>query len=426
MLDHAGPARARVALALLTAVSFFNYLDRMVLAVVLEPIKREMHLTDGQLGLLSGLAFALLYAILGLPLARLADRASRKLVLTASLAGWSLFTAATGLSHSFTALFGARVGVGVGEAGCVPSAHSMIGDLFPAHRRALAISVFQAGGVAGLSAGLVLTGLIADRIGWRGAMVVVGLMGLPLALLTLLGLPEPPRRTRTPALAENAVSAIRGLVERPAYVHLMLAIAVGSFGAYGVAQWLPSFLIRVHHLTLSQVGLMSGLPHGAAGVLGALAGGAASARLMKADPRWELWWPALGYGLGGALYALAVFAPTSWTSIALFTGGVLAAASGGGVALSAVQSFAEPHRRATAVALVLFLSSLIGLGGGPLIVGLISDMLRPAAGAGSLRYGLLAAAGSMAWAAVHFACSAASADRDRLARLEMTLIGANP
>ena len=208
---------AAYGLALLTFVSFFNYMDRMVLAVLLQPIKHELGLSDSQLGLLGGLAFAALYATLGLPLARVADRRPRVVILSVCLALWSVMTAATGLARSFLQLFLARMGVGVGEAGCVPSAHSLIGDLFPPERRAFAISVFQAGGIAGLSAGLITTGVIADQFGWRAALAVVGLPGLVLAVVIATTLSEPQRRKAAgPVLtSESAMTAIVGLLRRP-------------------------------------------------------------------------------------------------------------------------------------------------------------------------------------------------------------------
>jgi predicted MFS family arabinose efflux permease len=405
---------AAYALGLLTLVSFFNYLDRMVLAVVLQPIKHDLHLSDTQLGLISGLAFALLYATFGLPLARLADKTARVRILSASLVLWSAFTAATGLARTFVQIFFVRVGVGIGEAGCVPAAHSMLGDLFPPARRAFAISTFQAGGLAGLSAGLFFTGLVADHFGWRVALTSVGLPGLPLAALLLFTVPEPHRPLQSSDGPEAFWTALGSLLRRPALLHLVLALSIGGFGTYGIVQWIPTFLIRSHHMSLSEVGLWSGLSAGVAGIAGVLTGGAVSARLIRHDGRWELWYPALAYGLGGPLYGLALFAPDASGAVALIALAAFVAASGGGVALSAIQSFAEPHRRATAIALVLFLSSVLGLGIGPLAVGLISDRLAPIYASGSLRYALLIAVVAMVWAALHFWRAAGFAARDRI------------
>lgn len=402
------------AVGLLTLVSFFNYMDRMVLAVLLEPIKHELGLSDSQLGLLTGLAFALLYATLGLPLARFADRASRVKLLAVCLGLWTLMTAATGLARTFPQLFLARMGVGVGEAGCVPAAHSLIGDYLPPERRAMGISFFQAGGLAGLSAGLMLTGILADHFGWRIALMVVGLSGAPLALLILATLREPPRRGHVAtATQEPGLVAVAALLKRPALLHLVLALSIGGFGTYGISQWLATFFIRVHGLSLTQIGVWSGVSSGVGGVLGVLAGGVIATRLLARDRRWELWIPAIAYGGSAPLYALVFLSPSPWFAIGVKFFAALLSASGGGVALSAIQSFAEPNRRATAIALVLFLSALLGLGLGPLAVGMMSDAFAPILGKESLRYALLISTAALVWAGLHFWLASRTAERDR-------------
>jgi predicted MFS family arabinose efflux permease len=403
-------------LIVLSLVSFFNYMDRMVLAVLLEPIKAELGLSDGQLGLVSGLAFAALYATLGIPLARLADRTSRVKLLAVCLGLWSVMTAATGLARDFTQLFLARMGVGVGEAGCVPAAHSLIGDILPPERRAFGISIFQAGGLAGLSGGLILTGLLADQLGWRTALWVVGLSGVPLALLVLLTFREPLRRGQAQATTptEPAWTAILGLLRRPALFHLILALSVGGFGTYGITQWLPAFFMRSHGLTLTEIGLWSGTASGIGGILGVMCGGLGATKLIPRDARWELWLPTIAYGGSAPLYALVFLSPTPLAAISIKVFATFLAASGGGVALSAIQSFAEPHRRATAISLVLFLSSLLGLGLGPLLVGVTSDLLAPSLGRESLRYALLISTTALLWAGLHFWLSSRRAARDRV------------
>ena len=413
-----GSSRAGViwSVGLLTLVSFFNYMDRMVLAVLLEPIKHELSLSDSQLGLLTGLAFAALYATLGLPLARFADRASRVKLLAVCLGLWTVMTAATGFARSYPQLFLARMGVGVGEAGCVPAAHSLIGDYLPPERRALGISFFQAGGLAGLSAGLMLTGILADQFGWRTALMVVGLSGAPLSLLILATLREPPRRGHVVASKEEpGLRAVAALLRRPALLHLVLALSIGGFGTYGISQWLATFFIRVHGLSLTQIGVWSGISSGAGGVLGVLAGGLIATRLVIRDRRWELWVPAIAYAGSAPLYALVFLSPSPWFAIGVKFFAALLSASGGGVALSAIQSFAEPNRRATAVALVLFLSALLGLGLGPLAVGMMSDAFAPSLGSQSLRYALLISTAALVWAGVHFWLASRTAERDRCA-----------
>lgn len=392
-------------LALLFFVSFFNYLDRMVIAVMVEPMKRDLNLTDTQLGLVSGLAFAVLYATVGLPLARVADRSSRKWLLAICLAVWSAMTAITGLARNFTELFLARMGVGIGEAGCVPASHSMIGDMVTPEKRAFAIGIFQAGGLLGMSVGLAAAGLAAEAYGWRTAMIGVGLLGLPLALLLAFTMREPPRASSAQT-AETMATALAALASCRPLVHLILGISIGSFASYGVAQWLPAFFIRSHQLSLAEVGLWGGLVGGLAGILGAVGGGAMMIRLRPRDTRWELWLPCIGYLACIPFYLIAFWVENAIAAYTIKALGITVAAAGAGVAIAAIQSLAEPHRRATAVAIMMFLSSLIGLGLGPAAVGAISDSLAIRFGNESLRYALMISTAFLAWAALHFLIAA--------------------
>ncbi|MBL4800488.1 MAG: MFS transporter [Emcibacter sp.] len=285
-LDRLRTGVPSYALALLTAVSFFNYLDRMVIAILLEPIKQELDLSDAQMGLIAGFAFAILYAVLGLPLARIADRRSRITLISICLVVWSTMTAVTGLARNFFELFAARMAVGVGEAGCVPAAHSILGDLFPRERRAFAISIFQAGGVLGQSVGLALAGLAAQLWGWRVALFIVGLLGIPLMLLIFFTVREPVRsKEHAQASAESMMATLKALFVRPPLVHLVLGVAVASFGSYGMIQWLPAFFIRTHGLSLAEVGLYIGITGTIGGVVGTVFGGYALTRLGPRDVR---------------------------------------------------------------------------------------------------------------------------------------------
>lgn len=399
---------AGYALALLSLVSFFNYLDRMVIAVMVEPMKRDLGLSDMQLGLVSGFAFALLYAVCGLPLARLADRRSRKWILTACLAIWSGMTAVTGIARNFFELFLARMAVGVGEAGCVPSAHSMIGDMFPAERRAFAVGIFQAGGLIGLSVGLALAGLATERFGWRMTLIGIGLAGFPLALLIALTMPEP-RRHDANAAAENLGIVLRELAARKPLAHLIIGLSIGSFATYGIAQWLPAFFMRSHGASITEVGIYGAVLGGVAGVLGTIVGGVSMVRLRQRDARWELWFPAIGYLGALPLYASSFAVPNLTAALGIQFFAVAIAAAGGAVAIAAIQSFAEPNRRATAVAIMMFLSSLIGLGLGPTFAGALSDALTSLFGDDALRYALMVSTCFLAWAGSHFLLAAKSA-----------------
>ena len=401
-------ASAYYGLALLSCVSLLNYLDRMIIAVLVEPIKRDLDLTDTQVGLVAGFAFALLYALAGLPIARIADRKSRVTLISVCLVVWSAMTALTGFARNFVELFVARMAVGVGEAGCVPASHSMLGDMFPPHRRAFAIGVFQAGGLIGLSFGLAAAGWLAETYGWRTALMVAGLAGVPLALLLYFTMPEPKRTGAAPVAEtnESAFETLGVLLRRPALVHLIIGISIGAFATYGMAQWHSAFYIRSHDLGLAEVGLYGGLAGGGGGILGAVAGGLVMARLRLRDARWELWWPALAYGFSTPLFAAAFLYPGTMGAFVFQFASTLVAAAGGVVALSAIQSFAEPHRRATAIAIMLMLSSLIGLGLGPTAVGVMSDALAAKTGEDSLRFALALSTLFLFWASAHFFLSA--------------------
>jgi predicted MFS family arabinose efflux permease len=408
MIQGGRAAPAVYPLALLSLVSFFNYLDRMVIAVMVEPIKHDLQLSDTELGIVSGFAFALLYAICGIPLARVADRGSRKWLLTACLTIWSAMTALTGLARNFVELFAARMAVGVGEAGCVPAAHSMLGDLFPPERRAFAIGIFQAGGLLGLSVGLALAGIATERFGWRATLMGIGVAGLPLAVLVGLTMREP-MRDLAHRHDESISAVLRTLGARRPLVHLIAGLAIGSFATYGIAQWLPAFFIRSHGASVAEVGIYGALFGGAAAVAGTVAGGSAMLRLRPRDTRWELWLPAACYLIALPLYAASFAVDALTTSLAIQFGAVFVASAGGAVALSAIQSFAEPDRRATAIAITMFLSALIGLGLGPTFAGAVSDMLTASFGAEALRYALIISTCFLAWAGLHFFLAAKSA-----------------
>ena len=401
------------ALTLLSAVSFFNYLDRMVIAVLVQPIKADLGLSDTQVGLVSGFAFALLYALAGLPIARIADRSSRVRLISVCLVLWSAMTAVTGLARNFLELFLARMAVGVGEAGCVPASHSLLGDLFSPRTRALAVGVFQVGGLLGMSFGLAGAGWVAETYGWRTALVAAGLAGAPLALLLVLTVREP-RRAEVAASArgETTLQTISALAGRPTLAHLIVGLSIGAFATYGIGQWVAAFYIRSHGLGLAEVGLITGSIAAGAGILGTLAGGALMVWLRRRDARWELWQPMAAYLLAAPLFAAAFLVTDLSAALALQFAGTVFGAMGGGVALAAIQSFAEPHRRATAVALMLMLSSLIGLGLGPAAVGALSDMLAATQAGDSLRIALAVSTAFLAWAALHFLLAARSAGPD--------------
>jgi predicted MFS family arabinose efflux permease len=407
------PAASWYALAVLTGVNVFASMDRLGVTILLQDIKTDLGVSDRQIGMVSGLAFALFYSTMGLPLARIADRGSRVKLLSACLMLWTLLTAVSGMARNFAQLFAARMGVGVGEAGCVPTAHSLIGDLFSRERRALAISIFTSGGSIGTSGGMLLVGFLGEHYGWRTALQVVGLAGAPLALLVYFTVREPVRRIEGDTAKEPAMTALRGLLRRPALVHLIIAYGVGSICTFGVTQWAPTFLIRSFGLSMTEVGAWSGLATVVGGVAGMLTGGFVATWLAPRDPRWELWLPAAAYLACAPVYALMFLSPVAWLALLMKAGGNFFAAMGAGVVFSAVQSLSEPHRRATAVSLLFLVTCMLGLGLGPYLIGLASDLLTQRFGVESLRYALLLSCGVLLWSIIHFMLAARTARQDR-------------
>jgi predicted MFS family arabinose efflux permease len=401
------------ALFVLTLINVCGYTDRIALSILMEAIKLDLQLSDQQLGLLSGIAFALFYAVLGVPLAALADRSSRVKLIAACLALWSAMTALSGFAKNYPQLFLARMGVGVGEAGCIPPAHSLIGDYFPREKRALGVSLFNAGAAVGVAGGMFFIGMLGEAWGWRASMQIIGLMGLPLALLTVVTLRDPPR-PKSETGQETAFQSISALVRRPAFLNLAIAFSLSQVCTDGISQWLPTYLIRSFGMGMAEVGAWIGGITAAFGVIGVVFGGLLASWLLPRDPRWELWIPTIAFIICIPLFATMALAPNMWVALAMKTIITFFSACGAGVATAAVQSFAEPSRRATAVALFLFLASLLGAGLGPYLIGLASDLLAPTFGVESLRYAMLLACVMLLWAVGHYLLSSRYAVRDRV------------
>lgn len=406
-LSRADSLYAGYVLFVLACVSFFNYLDRALWSVLAVPVKAELQLSDTQLGLLGGFAFALFYATMGLPIARMADTRQRVKILSVAAALWSIATAACGLAHSFITMFLARVGMGVGEAGCLPPSHSLLADYFARERRAFALGLFETGGAIGVMGGIMLAGFLADRVGWRLAFVILGMPGILVALLVRFTVQEPPRGrldVLRPA-ARAGSGSVAALLRRPTYRRLIVAFSLCVFGYFGILQWLPNFLARSHGLSTTEIGLALGLAFGAGSILGTSAGALVAPHLIRRDRHWELRLPAIAFALGGPVFLLVFQLPSAHLSIAATFFATLIVSIGFAPLLAAIQSVAEPHVRATAVAIIMFTSALVGQGGGPAIVGLLSDAFAGSRGQESLRLALslvtfaTVAAGAQLWIA---------------------------
>ena len=384
------------ALALLFVVALFNYIDRTILSIMQVALKRDLHLSDTQLGALTGASFALFYTTLALPIARLADRVARKYVLTAALAVWSLMTAASGLAMSYATLLACRVGVAVGEAGCVPSTHSMISDLFPRERRALAMAVWGLALPLGFMLGFAFGGKLTAALGWRHTFMVVGLSGVALAPVMLLFLKEPPRgrfeAAPARAPAKRSIRASLLLLWRiRAFRYLAMGEALQAWAQYGMVSWNAPFYSRAHAMPLSELATWLALITGFGGAAGTFLGGALAERLARRDVRWYMRTPAIAALLTAPFALVQYFAGDVRVSLAaaVIPATMVNVYLAPGNAVS--QSLAPPDMRAFTSAVFVLVVNLVGLGLGPTVVGALSDLLAARFGLGeaaALRYAL--------------------------------------
>ncbi len=389
----------RTTLWLLLIVYIFNFLDRQIVNILAEPIARDLQLSDTQIGLMTGLAFALFYTVLGLPIARYADRptTSRPRLIAAALAIWSGMTALCGLAQNFTQMLLARIGVGVGEAGCTPAAHSLISDMVPKERRASALAFYALGIPVGTVLGMVIGGLLSDAIGWRRTFMVVGLPGVVLAVIVLLVMKDP--RHRTPAASAapappplGNAAAMRAIFGSRSLVLLLVAASSAAFLSYGKTTWATIFFQRTHGLTPGEVGLYFGLINGVAGIAGTWLGGKIADRYGATNRRHVLTAPAVGMLVAVPL-AYFAYAASNWqVALAMLVLPTLLNSLYYGPTYSAVQGLVAPQARAMAAAVLLFFQNLIGLGLGPLLFGMLSDWMRPSLGDDSVQWVLYSAA----------------------------------
>jgi MFS family permease len=392
--------QVRVMLWTLLVVYVLNFLDRQIINILAEPIKGELKLSDTQLGLLAGPAFAVFYAVLGIPIARYADRRTTNRVglVSISLAVWSAMTALCGLAQNFWQLLLARIGVGVGEAGCTPAAHSLITDAVPVEKRSSAIAFYGMGVPIGTLLGLVIGGTVNDLWGWRAALMLVGLPGIALALICLmlmreprhLGLARDDRAAALPALKTG--EAMREIFASRAFVYLLIAASVTAFLSYGKGLWTISFFIRSFDLTTGQAGMTLAVTLGVAGVVGTWLGGKCAEMWGKHDKRHILTLPAVGMAIAAPILFAGYMAGNWMLAAALIIVPTILNAAYYGPTYALVQGLVRPEARAVAASIMLFGQNLVGLGLGPLAFGMLSDYLQPLAGAESVRWVLYGAA----------------------------------
>ena len=386
-------------LATLVLLNTVNFIDRTAISTLMPSIQREFQITDARAGLVMGIAFTFFYATLGFPIARLIDRWSRRNVLAIVLTIWSGMTALCGAAGSFLQLFLFRVGVGIGEAGAGPASHSMIADYFRKLDRPMAIGFFSLGVPLGNFLGIVIGGQLVDAVGWRWTFFWLGVPGVVVALLVWLTVREPARGGMDTAEDAAALRAgsdvrlwenIRKLWARPTFKVMAFSAAPSALCGYGMNLWMPSFLERIHGLTQAQASLPFGLALGIGGGLGAMAGGAITARAARRDPRAYLTLPALTMVVFAIALLLAVWTDSlvicfSAVAVAAFTQFYLM-----GPYFAIVQRLAPLRGRAVATAFFFFILSFVGLGLGPYYVGRMSDFFTGAYGnAEGLRYAMM-------------------------------------
>lgn len=395
----------RTTLTLLVLAYTLSMCDRMILSILFPDIKAEFGLSDTQLGLLGGLSFALFYATMGLPIARLSDQHSRKRIIIVSLVIFSVMTAFSGLAAGFISLLLLRVGVGIGEAGVNPASHSIIADYFPPKRRGFAMATLMLGGSFGMILGFVGGGMIAEAYNWRIALVSVGVPGLLLAFFMAKLLREPARgtfETAEPLPSPPILTTAAAMWSNPAMRHMMAGGVIAGLMSYGLTQWLPTFFIRTHELSQSEAGMMIAGVFGISGAIGALVVGKFFDRLSIRGFQYGLWMLAMVPFVSIPLFVMGLFADNLTTAILLFIIPGFFANSFMGPSLAMVQTLSPVHMRAVSSAIMMLCLNLIGLGLGPLLVGVLSDILSTVYGKGSLSVALACFGLFAFWGSLHF------------------------
>jgi MFS family permease len=384
MSDSQTQRRASLVLAILLVAYIFNYLDRQILGILAGPIIADLHLSDRQFGALSGPPFALLYSILGIPFAFLADRTSRSRVIAASLAFWSAFTGLCGTAVTFWQFFFFRMGVGIGEAGGVAPSYALLADYFEPHRRARAIAIFSLGVPIGLSLGTLLGAYIAHAISWRAAFYVMGVAGVLLSPVFLLVIRDPPRAQQSGAAPIGQVFPM--LARKPVFWLMALAASSSSLCGYGLATWTPSVLERSFHMSLIGRGQFAASVVFIGGCTGVWAGGWLADRLGHRDRGWFAKLPAIAWLITAPTFAAGLLAPNLWVAWPLLLIPNALNILWLGPVVTAFQHLVPRQMRATASASFLLINNLIGLGIGPYLIGAISTALKQRYGVEALRY----------------------------------------
>lgn len=420
-VDSAVPSSALYAyyvLLVLVLIYVLNWIGRTVMSILLVPIQQDLHLSDTRMGLVSGFGFSLLYALSTLWIARYSDRHSRRNLLTLAVAIWSVASSLCGLVAGFAQLLLGRAAVGVAEAGSGAPPYSLISDYFEPRRRALAMGIYSSGIYIGISLSFLLGSLLAERFGWRATFLLLGPPGLMLAAMLQFTVREPLRgRFEPPSLRsdEPTGEVLRFLWQQRAYLAAAGGLTVTAITQGAYAAWAPAFLMKVHGLSLTEVGLELGLILGIAGPVGTFAGGALSDWLAASNPRLRLYFPAVATLLTTPLFALFCLAENPRAALTYYAVGTIISSMQFGPAFGLTQNLTRPSMRGLATALVMVATVLTGQGVGPLLTGILSDTLHVSLGPDAPRYALAIMAGFATLGALVFACGAShvAADMER-------------
>ena len=399
-------ATRNYTLFVLVLIYASSHVDRQIVSILAESIKRDLLLSDSQLGVLIGLSFALFYATLGIPIAILADRYSRRNIIAAAVIIWSAMTALCGLAANYTQLVLARIGVGIGEAGSSPPSHSMIADLFPLESRGVAMGIYSAGINIGVFIGFLVGGWISEWYGWRMAFFIVGIPGVFLGLLLLFTVKEPPRTQPPRRFTGNFLGEVRDtfmiMMRIPSLRHIVIGCTLVVFVGYGSIAWNAPYFIRIHGLSDGEAGTLLALIGGIIGGIGTFTGGWLADLLARRDKRFYVWLTA-GVKIMLAPFVVLFYLSTD-TVLASYLLVILSFFGGFylSVSFAMTQSLLPTTRRALGAAILLFCINILGLGAGPFLVGVLSDMLSTEYGIDSLRYALIFVSLLNIWGSVHY------------------------
>ena len=399
------PSSKKYTLFILTAIFAVNSLDRHILSILLTPIGKEFALSDTQLGLLSGLLFAFVFVMFGFPIAKLAANGNRRNIIAAAAAVWSGLTIVMASAQNFTHLIFARLGVGIGEAGCVAPAHSMISDMYPEERRTSAMSTFVVGANIGILLAFLIGGIAGQFLGWRWAFVIAGIPGLVLALLLRFTVSEPTSDTSTRPVDDGKSlfrETFKVIWNDRGLFHAMIGLMIVGIFTFGTLAWNPTFIIRNHGLSLAQLGIFLALTVGIGGAIGTWLSGQIADRLGDKDVRWRIGVVIIAILIPKPFGIVYLLADSTTVALSCYVAGAFLAGVFWGPTFAYLHSRIPTHMRPMGTAIFMFAFNLVGVGIGPTLVGLASDTVFSTYGTQSLTYALLCVQISGIWAVWHY------------------------